>query len=99
MTAIMHSTNFFQTDIKFLKGVGPQRADALYRAGVRTFEDFLNFFPRRHLDRTLIKSIAALREGEIATVVGEIKSVRLEGTSWKNRRLVVQLFDRQGNWS
>lgn len=96
MTAIMHSTNFFQTDIKFLKGVGPQRADALYRAGVRTFEDFLNFFPRRHLDRTLIKSIAALREGEIATVVGEIKSVRLEGTSWKNRRLVVQLFDRTG---
>ncbi|MDW8466957.1 MAG: ATP-dependent DNA helicase RecG [Chloroherpetonaceae bacterium] len=92
----MHSASFFQSDIKFLKGIGPNRADALYRAGIRTFEDFLNFFPRRYLDRTLIKSIAALREGETATVVGEIKSVRLEGTSWKNRRLVVQLFDRTG---
>lgn len=92
----MQSSGFFQSDIKFLKGIGPHRADALYRVGVRTFEDFLNFFPRRYLDRTLIKSIAALREGEVATVVGEIKSVRLEGTSWKNRRLVVQLFDHTG---
>ncbi len=93
---VMLQANFFQTDIKFLKGIGPNRADALYRAGIRTFEDFLNFFPRRYLNRTLIKSIAALREGELATVVGEIKSVRLEGSSWKNRRLVVQLFDKTG---
>ncbi len=85
-----------QTDIKFLKGVGPQRAEALYRAGIRTFEDFLNTFPRRYLDRTVIKSIAALREGETATVVGEIKQVRLEGNSFKNKRLVVSLADKTG---
>ncbi|MBC8042358.1 MAG: ATP-dependent DNA helicase RecG [Rhizobacter sp.] len=88
--------NELLTDIKYLKGIGPKKAFTLQTVGVRTFGDLLNYFPRRYLDRSLIKSIAALQEGETATVVGEIRNIRLEGTSWKNKRLIVSLHDKTG---
>jgi ATP-dependent DNA helicase RecG len=88
--------SFFQSDIMYFKGVGPKRAEAFAKAGIRTTEDLLNFFPRRYLDRSTIKSIAALREGEIATVVGEVRLVQTHGTDWKNKRLVITFQDKTG---
>ncbi|NTW49352.1 MAG: ATP-dependent DNA helicase RecG [Chlorobiales bacterium] len=85
-----------QSDITYMKGVGPKRADALKRAGVETFEHLLNYFPRRYLDRTRMKSIAALHDGEMVTVVGEVREVRLEGSGWKANRVVATLADRTG---
>ena len=34
------------TDVRYIKGVGEQRAKALARLGVRTLGDLLNYFPR-----------------------------------------------------
>ena len=39
-----------RTPVKFLKGVGPKRAEALARLGVRTVGDLLYHAPRRYLD-------------------------------------------------
>ena len=45
--------NFLQTPIEYLKGVGPNRADLLKKElGIFTFQDLLNLFPNRYLDRT-----------------------------------------------
>ena len=45
--------SFLTTDIKFLKGVGPERATALANElNIRTFSDLLNHFPFRYVDRT-----------------------------------------------
>ena len=45
--------NLFQTPIDYLKGVGPNRADLLKKElGVYTFQDLVNLFPNRYLDRT-----------------------------------------------
>ena len=50
----MHRTgNFLDTEITFLKGVGPERAKTLANElNIRTFSDLLTHFPFRYIDRT-----------------------------------------------
>jgi len=38
--------------VQFLKSIGPKRADAFAKIGIRTIRDLLYYFPRKHLDRT-----------------------------------------------
>ena len=49
--------------VQFVKGVGPQRAEALAREGVSTLEDLLFHLPMRYEDRTALARIADLRPG------------------------------------
>jgi ATP-dependent DNA helicase RecG len=53
-----------QNDIKFLKGVGPKRAELLKKElDIHTFDDLLNYFPYRHTDRSKFYKISELKEG------------------------------------
>ena len=61
-----------QTSLQFLKGVGPRKAADFARAGLRTIEDLLYRFPLRYEDRSRLRSIVSLREGETASFSGEI---------------------------
>ena len=54
------------TDVRYVKGVGEQRAKALNRLGIFTLQDLIAWFPRRYEDRTQIRRIADLAEGETA---------------------------------
>ena len=56
------------TDVRYIKGVGEQRAKALARLGVRTLGDLLNDFPRAYEDRTVVLPIAELTLDEAACV-------------------------------
>ena len=56
------------TDVRYIKGVGEQRAKALARLGVRTLGDLLNYFPRAYEDRTAVRPIAELAMDETACV-------------------------------
>lgn len=44
-------------ELKYLKGVGPKRADALNKIGINSVEDFLSFIPRRYLKKIFISEI------------------------------------------
>jgi ATP-dependent DNA helicase RecG len=55
-----------------VKGVGPARADALAKEGVRTIEDLLFRFPLRYEDRRSFTPIADLREGMRTAVAGTV---------------------------
>lgn len=90
------ATDFLKKDVMYLKGVGPKRAEIFYKQNIRTIEDLLTLFPRRYLDKTAIKSIASLREGETATVVGEVRAVQFFGKDWKSQRFTAQLWDKTG---
>ncbi|MDP8236675.1 MAG: ATP-dependent DNA helicase RecG [Candidatus Erginobacter occultus] len=59
-------------NVQFLKGVGPARARRLARLGVLTVEDLLYFFPRDYQDRRRISPIGSLRDGDFASVRGEV---------------------------
>lgn len=83
--------------IEYLKGVGPVRADILRKeAGIFTFNDLLNYFPFRHIDRTQITYIRNITaETDYVQVKGKITSVEILGES-RGRRLVATLDDGTG---
>jgi ATP-dependent DNA helicase RecG len=81
--------------VQFVKGVGPQRAEALAREGVRTVEDLLYRLPLRYEDRRRLARIADLREGMKVSVAGTISVAGLR----RARRMTlyeVRLEDETG---
>lgn len=64
----------FSTPISELNRIGTRRAKALSDNSIHTVQDLLYTFPRRHLDRTSITSINALRKGDHSSVVGTVRS-------------------------
>lgn len=62
-----------ETPIQFVKGVGPRRAAALDREGIKTAEDLLFYLPFRYEDRSRFKKIADLRDGDAAVVFGRVE--------------------------
>ena len=61
------------TDVRYVKGVGPRRAQQLSDLGIRTVEDLLLHFPFRFDLRRQGQPIASLHGGEqTATIAGEV---------------------------
>ena len=53
-----------RTDIQFLKGVGPKRAELLNKElNIFTAKDLLYHFPFRYIDRTKFYKVSEIREG------------------------------------
>ncbi|MFQ5881736.1 MAG: ATP-dependent DNA helicase RecG [Candidatus Methylomirabilales bacterium] len=82
--------------VEYLKGVGPKRAQALARLGVRTIADALYLLPIRHEDRRHLRSIRDLRPGSLETVVGEVKAVSVSPTRRGIKILSVFITDQTG---
>ncbi|MGH9322564.1 MAG: DEAD/DEAH box helicase, partial [Vicinamibacteria bacterium] len=76
------------TPIQFVKGVGPKKAEALEKAGVRTVYDLLLYLPFRYEDRSRRLRIQEVGAGEEATVEVEIASVRVKSTRRRNFKIV-----------
>jgi ATP-dependent DNA helicase RecG len=62
------------TLVTYLTGVGPARADALRRLGIFTARDLFLHIPHRYEDASTVSSIAKLRIGDDATVIGTVIS-------------------------
>ena len=60
------------TDIRYIKGVGPNLAQILYKKNIFTVEDALFYLPKTYENRANIKKIEELFEGEKAVVIGKI---------------------------
>ena len=69
----MSAQTDLNTSIKYIKGVGQKRAEALSTAGIDTVNDLLHYYPRRYLDRTTVKSIRDVKKGDQATMVGTVE--------------------------
>lgn len=74
---------FLDTPLRTLKGVGPQRDQALRKVGLETIEDLLLRLPFRYEDRTRFQRVTEVREGVKATVCGELLNCRVR---WTGRR-------------
>jgi len=66
------------SDLRYLKGVGPKRAQALERLGIASIRDLLFFFPRRYEDRSHFALISEVQPEQTVSVRGEILSVKLK---------------------
>src|ERR1700733_11738041 len=62
------------TPVKYVKGIGPRIADVLATRGISTVDDLLHYLPFRYEDRLNPRGISELRAGEMATVIGEVRS-------------------------
>ena len=84
-------------DIKYLSGVGPQRAAVLNKElGIYSLHDLLYYFPYKYVDRSRIYSIYEL-DGNMPYIQlkGEILSFEDVGEG-RNRRLVAHFSDGTG---
>ncbi|HXE79345.1 MAG TPA: ATP-dependent DNA helicase RecG [Vicinamibacterales bacterium] len=92
------SAEVLQTPLQYLKGVGPRRAADFRRAGLHTVEDLLYRFPLRYEDRSRFQSIASLREGQRASIMGEVVQCSLRPTRRPRLRIFEALIrDKSGS--
>jgi len=86
-----------QTPIDYLKGVGPNRADLLRKElGIHTYQDLINLFPNRYIDRTQYYKINQLqRNNADVQVIGEITNLKDVGEG-RAKRLVATFKDDTG---
>ena len=68
------------SEVKYLKGVGPTRAELLATRGIRTVEDLLYYTPFRYEDRTHMTAVADLVPGQTATILAQVLTCGLTRT-------------------
>ncbi|MFL0354381.1 ATP-dependent DNA helicase RecG [Xanthomarina sp. GH4-25] len=90
-------SNNLQTPIDYLKGVGPNRADLLRKElSIHTYQDLINLFPNRYLDRTQYYKINQLQRNTAEVqIIGEIISLK-EVAQKRGKRLVATFKDDTG---
>jgi ATP-dependent DNA helicase RecG len=90
-------TTNLQTPIDYLKGVGPNRADLLRKElGIHTYQDLINLFPNRYIDRTQYYKINQLQQSNAdVQVIGKIVEFK-EIAQKQGKRLVATFQDDTG---
>ena len=85
------------TPVEYLKGVGPQRADVLKKElSVFTYQDLINHYPFRYVDRTKFYKINQLSPDlPLVQFIGRLISKEIVGEK-QSRRLVAKLRDDTG---
>ena len=84
------------TSVQFVRGVGPRRAEAFARLGVRVAEDLLYHTPHRYLDATTVTPINKASVGRDITVVGRVVSKAVMPTRSRLRIFRAVLKDASG---
>lgn len=90
--------DLLDTDIKFLSGVGPKRAELLNKElNISTYRDLIYYFPYKYIDRTKFYKIEELDPDMPAVQVkGVINGYYSEGRG-TGKRLVAELSDETGS--
>ncbi|WP_074409922.1 ATP-dependent DNA helicase RecG [Aquimarina megaterium] len=90
--------NILQTPIDYLKGVGPSRATLLRsELGIHTYQDLVNFFPNRYLDKTQYYKINQLqRNSAEVQIIGKIVNIKTVEQK-RGKRLVAKFVDDTGS--
>lgn len=82
------------SEIKYLKGVGPKRAELLEKElGIKTLSDLIHLYPFRYIDRTTIQKISQINQSSAAIQVkAQVISASTVGEG-KAKRLSVMVDD------
>lgn len=65
-------------DVKYIKGVGPNRVKLLNKLNIFTLEDLITYFPREYENRGVLKNISELMDGEVALIEATCVSKLME---------------------
>ena len=91
------NSNVLQTPIVYLKGVGPNRAETIQsELGIHTYQDLINLFPNRYIDKTQYYKIGQLqRTSSDVQIVGKIVNIKTVEQK-RGKRLVAKFIDDTG---
>jgi len=81
------------SDVQYVKGVGPRRSTLLGSRNVRTVEDLLLHIPKSYQDRANFVPLSSLRVGQDAAVHAKVYRSRVIQTRTRGRILDVILTD------
>ncbi|MDF2440914.1 MAG: ATP-dependent helicase RecG, partial [Abditibacteriota bacterium] len=88
------------SELTYLKGIGPKRAALLAKLGLHTVRDLLYYFPARYEDRRLAKTIEELVPGErdsvLVTVLYPPQSQKMGGRMGGRSLTRVRVGDETG---
>ena len=90
--------NILDSEIMYLPGVGPKRAELLQKElGIYTFGDLLYFYPFRYIDRSKIYKISEITDDlPYVQVLARIVNISEVGAG-RNRRLTALITDGTGS--
>lgn len=93
----MDRRGFFETQIEYLKGVGPQRGELLRKElGIFSFSDLLYHFPFRYVDRSRFYKVSEISDDSTyLQLKGRITKVATAGNR-RATRLVATFEDDSG---
>ena len=90
------------SEVSALPGVGPAYVSKLDRLGIRSVEDLLRYFPRRHDDLTAVQTVEELQRfggltsGQAVTVQAEILGVASQRTRHRRTLVKAQIGNEKG---
>ena len=90
--------NLLDTNISYLKGVGPKRAELLQKElGVVTYQDMLNQFPFRYIDRSHIHKVSQIDNDNVYyQLIGTISDMQSYGQP-RTTRITARFSDSSGS--
>ena len=92
------SNSLLQTPIEYLKGVGPHRGELLRKElNIHRYEDLINFYPNRYIDRTRYYKINELQKNDSEVqIIGKIIHIKTVEFGKAKKRLVATFVDETG---
>jgi len=92
------SNSLLQTPIEYLKGVGPQRGELLRKElNIHRYEDLINFYPNRYIDRTRYYKINELQKNDSEVqIIGKIIHMKTVEFGKAKKRLMATFVDETG---
>ena len=81
-------------DVKFVKGVGPNRVKLLNKLNIYNLEDLITYYPREYEDRSKPKKIADTENGEECLIEGIVTSRIKEIRTHRKNMIIYKLIVR-----
>ena len=82
-----------------LKGFGEKRYSNLKKSNLSSVTDLIRFYPRKHIDRSKIKSIEEIDQSDIekeVTIIGTISNISVFTTKSRLRITTLSIIDSTG---
>lgn len=78
---------YFDTEVQFVKGVGPKLGDVLRKRGIARVKDLLEFYPRTYEDRRAVRHIQSLVPNQLVSIKAKVLKVRSMPLGKSKRRI------------
>jgi ATP-dependent DNA helicase RecG len=66
----------FDSDVQFVKGVGPKLGEVFHRRGIHRVQDLIEFYPRTYEDRRVVRQIQSLVADQQVSIRAKIHKIR-----------------------